>query len=84
MRNRIQEDGFAFDQNFPMSFFLMQPGANGEPTPRPLGPWNDFVATLQAYAASGQVTKVGLAQPVGAVVAAAKAAEETAPMARAC
>lgn len=41
------------------------------------------VATLQAYLAGGQVTKVGLAQPIGAVVATAKAAEATAPMARA-
>lgn len=49
MRNRIRTEGFAFDQNFPMSLFLMQPGANGEPTPRPLGSWNEFVATLQAY-----------------------------------
>ena len=41
------------------------------------------VATLQAYLAGGQVTKVGLAQPIGAVVAAAKVAEQTVPMARA-
>ena len=56
MRNRIRQEGFAFDQNFPMAFFLMQPGENGEPTPRPLGPWNDFVATLQAYKVPNTVT----------------------------
>ncbi|PLR22620.1 hypothetical protein SGCZBJ_17745 [Caulobacter zeae] len=48
-RNRFREEGFAFDQNFPLSMFLMQPGANGEPTPEPLGSWADFVATIQAY-----------------------------------
>ena len=41
------------------------------------------VATLQAYVASGQVTKAGLAQPIGTVVTAARAANEAAPVARA-
>ena len=45
------------------------------------------VATLQAYLATGQVTKAGLIQPVNAVVAAARAADaastQTAPLAQA-
>lgn len=41
------------------------------------------VATLQAYVAGGQVTKAGLAQPIGAVVAAARSGGETVPLARA-
>jgi outer membrane receptor protein involved in Fe transport len=49
MRNRITKEGFTFDRNFLMAFFLMQPGDNGEPTPSPLGSWDDFVKTLQIY-----------------------------------
>jgi len=40
------------------------------------------VATLQAYLATGQVTKAGLLQPVNAVVNAARAADAQ-PMAKA-
>jgi len=49
MQNGVREDGYTFNENFLTSFFLMQTGAKGEPIPRPLGSWDDFVTTLQAY-----------------------------------
>lgn len=48
-RNRVSGLGFALSRNFRSAFTLMQPGASGEPTPNPFGPWDDFVAALQAY-----------------------------------
>ncbi|MDR6624407.1 TonB-dependent receptor [Caulobacter segnis] len=48
-RARVSEQGWAFDQNFPLSLFMMQPGAHGEPTPEPFGSWDKFVAAMQVY-----------------------------------
>ena len=48
-RNRVSILGFALSRNFRSAFALIQPGADGEPTPNPFGPWDDFVAALQAY-----------------------------------
>jgi iron complex outermembrane receptor protein len=48
-RNRVSVLGFTLSRDFRSAFALTQPGADGEPTPNPFGPWNDFVAALQAY-----------------------------------
>ncbi len=48
-RNRVQRWGFAFNRSFPIALGLMRPGFDGEPTPNPFGPWDEFVTALQAY-----------------------------------
>ncbi|WP_454760337.1 TonB-dependent receptor [Caulobacter segnis] len=48
-RNRVRQDGWAFDLNFIRALALMQPGSGGEPTSNPFGPWSDFVTAMRAY-----------------------------------
>lgn len=48
-RNRVRQRGFAFSRNFSLAFSLMQPGLDGEPTPNPFAPWDEFARALKAY-----------------------------------
>lgn len=48
-RNRVRQRGFTFSRNFSLAFPLMQPGLDGEPTPNPFAPWDEFARALEAY-----------------------------------
>ena len=47
--NRVEQIGWALDQNFYFSLYFMQPGSGGQPTPNPFGAWDSFAAALQLY-----------------------------------